>query len=217
MSLIEEANKEYRRKPNRTYTKRKTATPPTNTITDVPDSEDENMDMTTNHNELQIKIEDETSDESYVSTKTIKKQQIICCACGTTTNDPTAVFYSVSYSEQKENPTSASNAVQKSYYRKEYQRKVFLSRLGLCQNDKRKGLKICENHKLEVTSISYEWKDAQESWSRQPMTCKYLLILSIHPIERGPRRQSANHQILRIIENIKEIIQQQSRLIVTKK
>jgi hypothetical protein len=68
MSLIEEANKEYRRKPNRTYTKRKTTTPSTNTITDVPDIEEENMDTTTNHtelqtnhSELQIKIENETS------------------------------------------------------------------------------------------------------------------------------------------------------------
>jgi hypothetical protein len=68
-------------------------------------------------------------------------------------------FFSVPCTEQKEYPTNASNAVRKSYYRRVHRRKVFLSRLGLSQNDKRKGLKICDHHELEVTPITYEWRD----------------------------------------------------------
>jgi hypothetical protein len=92
------------------------------------------------------------------------KKRHTCCACSiTSTNKPTATFTTVPFPVGKLCPNTSSNQVRKSYYKRKNQRKEYLRRLLLDENDPRVTLKVCDAHELYLDQLTYCWYDEQNA------------------------------------------------------
>jgi hypothetical protein len=139
-------------------------------VTDDPDTNEQIKSIIFEQNDEPTASNVSNQETSLIPISTINNSNIkvrrknyrqTCCICDvTSTNNPTAKFTSVPY-KQPNIPTEKKNCekTRRAFKKNLFYRNLFINRLGKKINTKRKNLRICDRHKMEIIIQQFTWLD----------------------------------------------------------
>jgi hypothetical protein len=128
-----------------------------------------------------------------------------CCICGVTSStDPPATFSSIPYPKRQTMSMAVKdNKVRKRFYQRIHRRTETLQRLfGDDMNkkrNKRKHLRFCNRHPIEMATIEYKWMDSDQ----HEMRATEDMIVPVDP--NDPPNRTRLQQLIRKEPPIKTI------------
>jgi hypothetical protein len=137
------------------------------------DNDNNNMNLNeTEENNESSSSDSENNKENNVQVQVVNKpkRRRSCCSCPVTnTKFPDVTFTNMPNSVQAPIKATDDDKTRIRYYKKQYQRKLTLLRLGLGDVDKRRTLLVCSNHKyvIETVSVEYEYSNGKTSYTEE--------------------------------------------------